>query len=156
MSLHKPRRRSRVRLLALICLVLLAGCSVKQDTPATFWNQLPEQARIAATLQAQEIGGICYKVAPTGSMEPMLTGGDYIVVDTGFPFEQLKKGQPITYYASWLPEGAWPVTHSTSAKHGDGWIVDGIANREYEKGNWTVTKKNYIGKVIAIYTTRTK
>lgn len=141
-------------LLAMLCVLALVACSTKQDNPPVFWDNTPAQAKLAATLHARDVGGLAYYVLNTHSMEPFLVGGDWIVVQPG-NYDALKVGQIITYRADWLPPTDPPVTHRLAQKDSHGWILDGDNNKHYE-AHWRVTEKNYVGKVIAVYTTRHK
>jgi signal peptidase I len=116
-----------------------------------FWEQTPVQATLAAELQAGEISGKAMRVLPTGSMRPFIDDNDYIVVDTHFDWNKLQPGQPIVYNATW---SAVPIAHRTAAKSGDNWIVSGDANRNYERGDLSISSTQFIGKIVAVYTTR--
>lgn len=145
-----------VATLVLGVAFLLAGCGPKApDRSLILWEQPSPQ--IAAQAHAKERPGLrAFHVLPTGSMEPYLTGGDWIVVDFGVPFSAIKAGDLLVYQANWLPADSPPVTHMAAAKHGDGWIMDGIANKHFERGNLTMMPADYRGRVIQVYTKRKK
>lgn len=144
-------------LLVFVALALcLGGCGPKApDKSLILWEQPSPQ--IAANAHASERPGLgAFHVLPTGSMEPYLTGGDYIVVDFTVSFDSIKAGDLLLYQANWLPADSPPVTHMAAAKSGDGWVMDGIANRHYENGKQTMLPSDYRGKVIQVYTKRKK
>lgn len=141
----------------LLALFVLAGCSPKPDKSLILWEQ--PAPFIAAAAHATEIGGLWYTVAPTGSMEPFITGGDAIVVDTKFSWKDVTPGMVLVYKASWLPLGSPPVVHMAAAWSGEALIMSGIANEHYENsanGGLHLYKENYIGRVVRIYTKRVK
>ena len=146
---------TRNKLVVALMLLVLAGCAPKAPNASLIlWEQPSPQ--IAAQAHAREIRGLAYVVAPTGSMEPYLTGGDFIVVDFTVPFEALKAGDLVNYHAHWLPVGSPTVTHMAAEKSGDEWIMDGIANRHYENGALRMTRTDYGGRVVQVYTKRKK
>ena len=142
------------RLLPVLALVLL-GCSPRQpDAWLVLWEQPAPQ--IAAQAHAREIAGLAFLVLPTGSMEPLITGGDWVVVDLRVKYEQIQKGDIVQYQANWLPPTAPTVIHMAAAKMSDKWIMDGINNAHYERGSQMLTRADYRGKVVQIYTKRAK
>lgn len=150
-----------VALYALICcgvmafVVLLCSCGPKApDNSLVAWGQ--EDPGKAAKEHARAIGGRAYVILPTGSMEPFLTGGDYEVVDLRFSYEKIEPAFLLLYQANWLPASSPPVTHMAAAKSGDEWIMDGVANRHYERGTLRMTRADYRGKIVRVYTRRPK
>lgn len=142
--------------LTILLFLFMAACTPKRDVIPTYWGLTPTQARLASELHAKDVGGLFYHVAPTGSMEPFLTGGDYIVVQK-VPYKDVKPGMMANYQARWLPPSSPTVTHWVADRLGDEFIMDGQANSIYEnKGNMLMGEKEFIGQVIAIYTTREK
>lgn len=135
--------------------LLVFGCTPKRQEVATYWGNTPTQAFMASSLQAKEIDGKVYLVAPTGSMEPFITGGDYIVVKS-IPYADVSVGMIATYQASWRPKDSPPVAHWVAEKLGDSWIMDGQSNKSYEGKGQTMGVKEFTGIVVAIYTTRDK
>lgn len=134
--------------LACACLALfLVGCRPERHDPPLFLCALPANA---ASAHAARIDGTAYYVAPTGSMEPLLTGGDYVVVDGRIPLTRDLLGHVITYHAAWQPDGLLRVTHRMTDWDQYGGICEGDANRHSES-RWRVTAANYIGAVVAIY-----
>lgn len=145
-----------IRLLFIVAVALLTACGPKApDRSLILWEQ--PAPNIAANAHASERPGLrAFHVLPTGSMEPFLTGGDWIVVDYGAPFASIKAGDLLVYQANWLPADAPPVTHMAAARSGPGWAMDGIANRHYENGTQTMMPADFRGKVIQVYTKRKK
>ena len=137
-----------------LVVFLAAGCHPKPDSSIVFWEQ-PSPA-VAAANHAKEIGGWSQLVASTGSMEPLLTGGDYTVVDVKATFDGIKEGDICLYKANWLPANSSPVCHMAASKSGDRWIMSGLANAHYEGGEHAMTKHDFLGKVVAAYTKRKK
>lgn len=149
--------------LALAAL-LLAGCEPKPDRSLVLWEQ-PSPDLASAAHVKERPGLIRYQVLPTGSMEPFMTGGDYVVVDTTVPFD--KAHVPVGSLVNYLPSpdklryypGLAPgvtVTHMLAAWSDDSAVMDGLHNAHYEGGVLSITKANYVGKVIQIYTKRRK
>lgn len=141
---------------AIFAVVFLAGCGPKApDKSLILWEQ--PAPGVAALAHAREKPGLkAFHVLPTGSMEPYLTGGDWIVVDFTAPFASIKAGDLLVYQASWLPADQPLVTHMAAARSGPGWVMDGIANKHYENGRLTMMPADYRGKVIQVYTKRAK
>jgi len=136
-------------------VIFVTGCAPKQpDRALILWEQPAPQ--IAAKAHAKEISGIARPVSPTGSMEPHLFGGDWIVINPAWPWAMLKPRDLANYQASWLPPDVDTVTHMCAAKSGDEWIMDGIANAHYEKGTLRMVRADYRGKVVQVYTRRAK
>jgi hypothetical protein len=147
-------RRAFVALLATACLAAFSGCGYPAPIdPPVYRRPTVAQTSEEARLHARDLpggGGVRYLVMPTGSMEPTITGGDYIVVSTKAPYEDLQPGEIITYRADWTRPDSPPVTHRLVQKDSHGWILSGDANSRSE-ASWRVTKETYIGKVVAIY-----
>jgi hypothetical protein len=140
---------------ALFCMfVMLFGCGPKPDQSIVLWEQPSPQ--IAAQAHAREITGRAFVVLSTGSMEPLITGGDWIVVDLRVPYDAIQVRDLLLYQANWLPADAPPVVHMAAAKLGDEWIMDGIANAHYERGAQRLKRADYRGKVVQVYTKRAK
>ncbi len=141
-------------LLCLLLLCSLAGCGYPNHIdPPLHTEPLPNMTFLAAQARAHDLGGIVYHVANTHSMEPLLQGDDYVVVDlaANHPYATLKAGQVITYHADWYP--AAPVTHRLVKQDQYGWVLSGDNNANSESG-WRVTEKTYIGVVDSIYRTK--
>lgn len=143
-------------LLAVVLLFALLACAPKQpDSSLVLWEQ--PSPEIAAKAHAREKGLVALRVADTGSMEPMLSGGDWVVLDAGFPFAKLREGDVILYTPDWAPD-KW-VLHACAAKSGEAWIVHGLANAHYENGpngGLHVYSRHYRAKMVQGYTKRKK
>lgn len=146
--------------IVLLLLLATAGCGPKPQEGLMLYGQPSPIA--AAKAHASERGGLIWKVIlPTGSMEPFLTGGDAVVIDTFLPFRAAKPGAVLLYLPSkeklefypGLQEGV-PVLHMLAAWVGDEAIMDGIANRYYENGKLRLTQSEYVGTMIRGYTKR--
>ena len=155
-TLHKAIEIG-ICLIALIALFLaLVGCTPKRGDIPTYWGNTPAQAQEAARLHARDVGGQYSLILPTGSMEPKLSGGDWIVW-VARPYSSVRVGLLAIYKARWLPKEHPQVCHWVSAKHGDEWIMDGEANREYEKDKTQLMgQKEFKGEVVAIYKIKEK
>ena len=145
-----------MRYLVLLPLLLLAACAPRHDDPQVFWDQTPKQSLLAANLQAKDVSGTVYVVADTHSMEPLLMVGDYVVVDPHFPFASLRRGQVVTYAIELVPHRRDPITHRTQDQNPAGWVMRGDNANPQAPETFTMTEHDYIGKVVGVYTTRTK
>ena len=137
-------------------VLLIGGCGYPKhiDPPLYERDVSPTQLALEAQLHARDVpggSGLHIQVAPTGSMEPTLKGGDIIVIvgENNRPYSSLRAGEIIVYTADWAPNGP-PVIHRLVQKDKDGWILSGDANPTSESG-WRVTEKTYIGVAVAIY-----
>lgn len=134
-------------------VISLSGCTPKRTSPTLHYNS----SGVDAAIQASAIHRVSYRVAPTGSMMPFLQGGDFVVVDTRFPYEKLAVGDLVNYQARWLPADFPTVTHWTASKTGNEWIMDGQANAHYENTKpYLMGVNEFRGKVTDIYTTRSR
>lgn len=104
---------------------------------------------LAAAAHAGRVGGRVYTVSFTGSMKPLLQGGESVVAVGEFP--AVRKGDVLIYDGTLNPYG--PVTtiiHRAVQKDKGGWIMSGDNNANTE--TWSrVTANNYRGTVVAIY-----
>lgn len=138
-------------------LGFIVGCFAKPDNPPLYTYDTPILTQLSAAAHAGSINGKLYYMLDTHSMEPVLKGGDWFVVDTTFPYAQITKGIICTYQAKWLPPTAAPVTHRAQVKYPDGWVFEGDQNginginRNSGLESARVTEKEYIGKVVGIY-----
>lgn len=144
----------------LLLCAALCGCASlypKPDVALIAFGQPTEDASWDRALaHANSIDGGAFRVAPTGSMEPFLTGGDCTVVDFAFPYSAIKPGMLLTYDANWLDEFSPLVTHMAVERSGEAWIMTGLANQYSESGSRAMTSADYRGRVVAVYTTRKK
>ena len=103
----------------------------------------------AAAAHAGRVGGRVFTVSFTGSMKPLLQGGEKVVAVGEFP--AVKKGD-VLFYDGELNPYAQPITliHRAVDRDKGGWIMSGDNNANTE--TWSrVTANNYRGTVIAIY-----
>lgn len=147
------------KLLFVLFALALAGCGPKQPAPSLIlWGQ--PSPKLAALAHVQSVAGtrllLAFEVMPTGSMEPFLTGGDWVVADWEATYETIKASDLVLYQANWLPPTSLLVVHMAAAQSGDEWIMDGIANAHYERGSYRMGRAEYRAKVIQIYTKREK
>ena len=134
--------------LAAIVLVAWTGCKKAYSDPPLYTYPSLTMVRMSAELHARDLGGKALVVAATGSMEPTLMAGDFIVV-TKPPFPSIEEGDILIYKAEWSLSGA-PVCHRAVQKDRRGWIMSGDNNRHSEP-HWRVTEDNYMGLVEARY-----
>jgi signal peptidase I len=77
------------------------------------------------------------------SMYPLIVGGDVVVVDESFPFDQLKQNDIVVYSLDGVK-----ICHKLHTLHNDKWKAKGINNRFQDRS--FVTSSTYIGKVIYV------
>jgi hypothetical protein len=127
----------------------LAGCSTvagsRRVDPPLYFETSPIAAEMGARLHAFDVGGMPLRVKDTHSMEPLLMGGDFVVVAIR-PYAELESGRVVSYRADWA-EGQI-VTHRTVQKDAAGWIMSGDHNPRSEPQS-RMTERNYIGEVVA-------
>ena len=151
-----------VSLLSVAFLCLSPGCGYpKHLDPLLLTFPTKELADLSARARAKDIGGLIYTVADTHSMEPLLMGGDLIVVETRVTFEEVKPGQVVNYHADWAPPPELTVTHRVLERDSDGLLMAGdnvrpdidprTGQNRHSEARWRVTKKNYVGVVDTIY-----
>lgn len=141
-------------IIALISIIGF-GCTPKREMPPVYFHESSLQSAVAARLHATEISGEFREMLPTGSMEPYLHGGDYVVIDLRFPYEKIEVGMIALYQARWLPQSSPPVCHWVAAKLSDQWVMDGSANKAYENtGKTAMGRVEFRGKVVAVYRTQ--
>lgn len=141
--------------LSVLAALLLGGCSTVSPDPAlVHWGE--PDAWWVANLHAERIQGGAWEIAPTGSMEPFLTGGDYVVGSFDAPWEGIKPGDVLLYDANWRDPDLPLVCHLAVQRSGDGWIMTGIASPYSESGSRTLMRSDYRASVVAAYTPRAK
>jgi signal peptidase I len=126
-------------------------CQPELPLPPITQTDSDALASISARQAAAKFGGRgqSYFTLDTRSMEPTLQGGDYTVAEE-VPYDQLQKGDIVTYQADWLPPDSPPVTHRLVQKDKDGWIASGDNNPRSE--SWArVSERNYKAKVVHVY-----
>ncbi len=140
-------------LLAVALLCGPAGCGYpKHIDPLLLTYPSKNLALLSAQARAKDIGGIVCEVANTHSMEPVLLGGDYIVVDPRTVYADVRLGQVVTYQATWTASDAPPVAHRALVRDSGGLLVGGDnVDGQHPENQWRVTQTNYIGVVDTIY-----
>ncbi len=148
--------------LAIACLLLAACSRAPRLDPALYTESNERAAWLAAEAHARDVRGLVYRVLDTHSMEPLLLGGDYIVV-TWQPFASVEVGRVITYRADWAPANHPPVTHRLVARDRDGGIasgdnvrpdIDDNGRNTRSEARYRITRETFIGVVFAIYRAR--
>ena len=103
---------------------------------------LSDQAALDAQDAATKLGGKAWNVGFTGSMKPLLQGGEYVV--TVDRFDDIKEGQILVYTATYHNK---PIIHRAALKDKHGWLMSGDSSRLSE--SWSrVTKDNYLGTAV--------
>jgi hypothetical protein len=98
-----------------------------------------------ARQEAAQVNGKVWSVGFTGSMKPLLEGGEYVVSVSRY--ETIRKGEVLIYSQPYHPI---PIVHRAVQQDRDGWIMSGDSAKRTE--NWArVTQKEYIGTVVAVY-----
>lgn len=140
-----------VTVLAIVLLAAPSGCGYpKHIDPPLYTFETQRLAQLSAEAYAKSVGGKVYSVADTHSMEPVIKGGDWIVI-APLPFQDRKPGEIITYVPTWRP-GDQTATHRISLIDKDGLLVEGDnVDGEHPENKWRVTATNYRGVVVAIY-----
>lgn len=140
-----------LRAFSLVALlgIALAGCATKRADPPLFEYESADMALRAALAHAHGVNGRLMFTSNTGSMEPLIHGGDLLVVEP-VAFDALYVGQVIIYYAEWQPSDAPPVCHRIVAKDKLGLVMAGDHNAHSEP-HYRVTERTYVGLVAGIY-----
>lgn len=141
------------KFISVLCILfLLIGCG-KQTQP----NDIPivhyrndVNISLAAHLENFDPNVLILKMSDTGSMKPLLDTDDIVAVSKRISFDSLKKGDVITYSPAW--SSGKMVTHMCYRNKGDSWEMYGINNERIDPEY--MTRDNYVGKVIKIYTKR--
>lgn len=130
-----------VCIIGAVCL-LVFGWQPKKIDPPVYIVSNPE---MVAREAAQKANGNVWHVGYTGSMKPLLQGGEYAV--TAKDFSNIKEGQILVYHATYNKN---PIIHRAVQHDSYGWLMSGDSAKISE--SWSrVTEQNYIGTVIAIY-----
>ena len=130
--------------------LLLALLFFRQEPPLNpIETHAVDDPFAAAAAHAGRVGGRVYTVSFTGSMKPLLQGGEKIVAVGEFP--AVKRGDVLIYEGALNPYGpTTTIVHRAVQKDAGGWIMSGDNNAHTE--TWSrVTAQNYRGTVVAIY-----
>jgi hypothetical protein len=99
----------------------------------------------AAQAKAAELGGKVWHVGFTGSMKPLLQGGEYVV--TVYRYDGIRTGEVLVYTATYHER---PIIHRAVQRDSHGWLMSGDSAKVSE--SWArVTKDNYLGTAVAAY-----
>jgi hypothetical protein len=99
----------------------------------------------AAQSKADEVGGKVWQVAFTGSMKPLLQGGEFVV--TVYRYDAIRTGEVLVYRAAYHDK---PIIHRAVERDSHGWLMSGDSASVSE--SWArVTEKNYLGTAIVAY-----
>lgn len=128
---------------------LAVGCAPKREAISVYHETSTIAAKISADLEARDKGGIPYVIMPTGSMEPTIRGGDY-VVSIPTLFADLKVGMIVVYTPEWNGQkvtvhrlvGVWPD---------GGFIAEGDGPKNTAETQSRVDTSNYLGHVISAH-----
>jgi hypothetical protein len=94
---------------------------------------------------ADKLGGRAWAVGFTGSMKPLLQGGEFVV--TVDKFETIEAGQVLVYRANYHDK---PIIHRAVLKDKHGWLMSGDSAPISE--SWSrVTRENYVGTAVLGY-----
>ena len=130
-----------VFLVGIIWLLFFPFKPVKLDPPL----HITPNAQGEALLLAHTSNGQVFKVSYTGSMKPLLQGGEWVV--TAAAYNQIQLGQVLVYKA---PYNQSPIIHRAVQKDNYGWLMSGDSSPISE--SWfRVTPESYIGTAIAIF-----
>lgn len=106
-------------------------------------NEAEQVARANATAKKARI----YRILDTGSMYPLIRGGQFVVGEPT-PYGELQVGDIINYKPEW--NGGKPAIHRIVAKDKGGFLLSGDNNPRTE--SWMrVTPENYLDRVTTIY-----
>lgn len=137
-------------------ILIIVRLQPKRDSIPTTWGMTDRDASAMARSIAAKLNGVSFRIAPTGSMEPFITGGDYVVM-VKVPYSSVHVGMLAIYQARWRPADAPMVMHWVAAKSWDQWIMDGQHNKTYENtADQLMGEKEFRGSVVAIFTQRKK
>jgi hypothetical protein len=130
-----------VFLIGIIWLLFFPFKPVRLDPPI----HITPNAQAEALLKAHTSNGQVFKVSHTGSMKPILQGGEWVV--TVSAYENIQLGQILAYHA---PYNKNPIIHRAVQKDKLGWIMAGDSAPTSEPW-FRVTPESYIGTTIAIF-----
>jgi hypothetical protein len=130
-----------VALIGAAWLLAFGWQPVRVDFPI----EVAEMPANAAQAKADELRGKVWQVGFTGSMKPLLKGGEYVV--TVYRYDAIRTGEVLVYTATYHDK---PIIHRAVQKDGYGWLMSGDSSPRSE--SWArVTKDNYLGTAVAAY-----
>ena len=111
----------------LFLILLLAGCATKdQSLRSIFFYEIPN----------------------TGSMEPALSGGDIVYIDSSFEYEDLKIGDVVAYRDDKYGMSNGILHRIVKSSPPKEWVVKGDNNQDVDRYN--LNEQNYYGKLIRV------
>lgn len=129
-------------------LLLFGWQPDKSADPVPILAGAAAEAEAATHAERLGAGGRAFIVSPTGSMRPLLQGGDYVVTQSDYASARV--GQVFAYWPTFATRSGHPLIHRAVQKDKDGWIMSGDSAPHTE--SWArVTEANYIGTLVAIY-----
>lgn len=140
-----------------VALLIALGCGyAKHIDPPLYTYDSYALTYESARLHARDVGGyVTLPVLNTHSMEPLIWGGDLLVIvpPKVSLYGPALKGRVIGYHPEWQPELF--VVHRVVAADKDGLLVEGDnVDARHHENKTRVTEANYLGEVVAIYRTR--
>jgi hypothetical protein len=130
-----------VCLVGMTCLLAFGWKPTKRDF-AIYESAIP---LALAEDAAAKLGGKVWQVSATGSMRPLLAGGEYVV--TVANFDAIERGQVLVYHATYNRN---PIIHRAVELDAHGWLMSGDSAPVSE--SWArVTRENYLGTVVLGY-----
>ena len=130
-----------VALIGAAWLLIGGWKPVKRDFPVYVVADPAEAAKTAGIA----LNGQIWAVGNTGSMKPLLQGGEVVVSVKNYPAIEL--GQVLIYSATYHDK---PIIHRAVQKDAHGWLMSGDSSPRSE--SWArVTEKNYLGTAVAAY-----
>lgn len=136
--------------IALLIAGLFAGCSAKRIDPIVLTYPTEVLRRLSAEAHAKDVGGIVtLPVQDTKSMEPLIRGGDLLVVKFT-PFAPGLDGRVVACRPQWNP--ALFLVHRIVAHDSYGYLVEGDnVDAEHPENKWRVTRENFVGEIVGVY-----
>ena len=138
----------------LVIALILCGCaSVPNPRLEPGLLRFTPAPRVAADEHASRLPyGLRFVVSDTGSMEPHLTAGDYLVADFSFEYDDLKPYDVVLYDPVWNTNNSRLVCHFTYERRGTSWVMLSTGPRfNFETGSIMLSLEHYRAKVIAVY-----
>jgi hypothetical protein len=144
-------KRTALALLASGSFLSMAAARTVDVTPAKTPCASRVAAFSAASLYAAKVGGSLILTSGTPSMEPLIHGRTYVVVQR-LPYASIAKHDILLYKGR--PDASKPdqkaMLHRAVLHDSYGWMMSGDNNRWSE--SWDrVTPDTYLGTVVAIF-----
>lgn len=140
--------------LALVALVFLTSCRpARVNPPVLQFNNAAEMFR-SMQIQVGKVKGLPpLPILDTHSMEPLIYGGDYVVI-SGAPFGDALDGCVVGLRPEWNPDIL--EIHRVVGRDSFGYLVEGdnVDWKHPEAAKFRMTSKNFVGEVVGIYRLR--